>query len=45
MATKGDELYPQDLPIYNTQISLQQRWGKKPAGEVVETCENSVRTK
>ena len=45
MATKGDELYPQDLPIYNTQTSLQQRWGKKPAGEVVETCENSVRTK
>ena len=30
MATKGDERYSQDLPIYNTQISFQQRWGKKP---------------
>ena len=30
LATKGDELYSQDLPIYNTQISLHQRWGKKP---------------
>ena len=30
LATKGDELYFQDLPIYNKLISLQQRWGKKP---------------
>ena len=25
LATKGDELYFQDLPIYNKLISLQQR--------------------
>ena len=30
LATKGDEPYFQDLPIYNKLISLQQRWGKKP---------------
>ena len=28
LATKGDELYFQDLPIYNKLISLEQRWGK-----------------
>ena len=28
LATKGDEPYFQDLPIYNKLISLQQRWGK-----------------
>ena len=28
LATKGDELYFQDLPIYNKLISLQQRWGE-----------------
>ena len=30
MATKGDELYFEDLPIYSELISLQQRRGKKP---------------
>ena len=30
LATKGDELYFQDLSIYNKLIPLQQRWGKKP---------------
>ena len=28
LATKGDELYFQDLPKYNKLISLQQRWGE-----------------
>ena len=31
LATKGDELYFQDLAIYNKLISLQQRWGEKTA--------------
>ena len=31
LATKGDELYFQDLPIYNKLISLQQRWREKTA--------------
>ena len=30
MATKGDELYFEDLPIYSELISLQQRREKKP---------------
>ena len=30
LATKGDEPYFQDLPIYNKLISLLQKWGKKP---------------
>ena len=30
LATKGDEIYFQDLPIYNKLISLQQRSGEKP---------------
>ena len=30
MATKGDELYFQDLPIYSKLISVQQRRGRKP---------------
>ena len=30
MATKGDGLYFQDLPIYDKLISLQQKWGIKP---------------
>ena len=29
MATKGDELYFQDLPIYDKLISLQRRWREK----------------
>ena len=32
LATKGDELYFQDLPIYDKLISLQQRWGEKLPG-------------
>ena len=30
LITKGNELYFQDLSMYNKLISLQQRWGKKP---------------
>ena len=31
LATKGGELYFQDLPIYSKLISLHQSWGEKTA--------------
>ena len=52
LATKGDELYFQDLPVYNKLISLQQRgrgggpkgvsaWKSAPKNDIVWNALNS----